>query len=68
VRKIRKSGVQPELANQYIHSHAPEQDRDDYIRLWADFMADAQPTLQSDFDYQLHDALALLGRDCNVTA
>jgi hypothetical protein len=66
VRKIRKTGLQPELASQYIQAHAPEQHQNDYAQLWADFMHEAQPKLQSDFDYALHDALALLVRDCNV--
>jgi hypothetical protein len=66
VRKIRKTGLQPELASQYIQAHAPEQHQNDYVQLWADFMHEAQPKLQSDFDYALHDALALLVRDCNV--
>jgi hypothetical protein len=66
IRKIRKTGLQPELASQYIQAHAPEQHQNDYAQLWADFMHEAQPKLQSDFDYALHDALALLVRDCNV--
>jgi hypothetical protein len=66
VRKIRKTGLQPELASQYIQAHAPEQHQNDYAQLWADFMHEAQAKLQSDFDYALHDALALLVRDCNV--
>lgn len=66
VRKVRKSGWQPQLAVQFIQTHAPGQDQNDYLRLWADFVADAQPTLQSEFDYALKDALALLARNCNV--
>jgi hypothetical protein len=66
IRKIRKTGLQPELASQYIQAHAPEQHQNDYAQLWADFVHEAQPKLQSDFDYALRDALALLVRDCNV--
>jgi hypothetical protein len=66
VRKIRKTGLQPELATQYIAAHAPAQHQSDYAQLWTDFITDAQPKLQSDFDYALHDALALLVRECNV--
>jgi hypothetical protein len=66
IRKIRKTGVQPELAVQYIQAHAPTQDQDDCILLWKDFWGDAQATLQSDYDYALQDALALLVRNCHV--
>jgi hypothetical protein len=76
IRKIRKEGkgtktvspgFTPELANQYILANAPEQHQGDYTRLWQEFVEDALPTLQSDFDYELKDALALLRRECNVT-
>lgn len=66
IRKIRKTGVKPELTRAYIQNHAPAQHQDDYARLWIDFMLEAQPTLQSDFDYSLKDALSLLRRECNV--
>ena len=67
VRKIRKSGWQPELATQFIGEHAPVQHQSDYVRMWEHFVDDAQATLLSDRDYKLHDALALLRRDCNVS-
>ncbi len=72
IRKIRKpgktqgAGFNADLALQYIREHAPEQHQDDYTRLWQGFVEDALPTLQSDFDYELKDALALLRRECNV--
>jgi hypothetical protein len=76
IRKIRKvskdkvagidPALKPELASQYIIDHAPEQHQDDYTRLWQSFIEEALPTLQSDFDYELKDALALLRRECNV--
>jgi hypothetical protein len=67
VRKVRKSGWKPELANQFILEHAPVQHQSDYVQVWAHFVEDAQVTLISDRDYKLHDALALLRRDCNVS-
>jgi hypothetical protein len=67
IRKIRKTGVQPELAVLYIQAHAPTQDQEDCILLWKDFWGDAQATLQSDYDYALQDALALLVRNCHIT-
>ncbi len=66
LRKIRKTGFQPALANDYIGQHAPELDQADYVKMWADFVADALAVLQSDFDHTLQDALALLKRDCNI--
>lgn len=66
VRKIRKSGLQPELARQYILDNAPAQHQDDYVQLWRSFLDESQRTLQSDSDYELKDALALLRRECVV--
>ncbi len=81
IRKIRKNtkghdaisgsphkpaGLDPELARQYILANAPEQHQGDYAQLWQEFVEDAQATLQSDRDYELKDALALLRRECNV--
>lgn len=67
IRKIRKSGLQPELTSTYIRSHAPEQHQEDYQHLWLDFLSEAQSTLLSDRDGKLTDALALLRRECNVS-
>jgi hypothetical protein len=67
IRKIRKTGLHPELARDYILSHAPAQHQDDYVRMWLDFCDEAQATLLSDFDYELKDAQALLRRECNVS-
>jgi hypothetical protein len=66
IRKIRKTGLQPSLASDFIRNHAPEQHQYDYAQLWDDFLEEARPTLQSDMDYALNDALALLRRECNV--
>lgn len=67
VRKIRKTGLKPELVSQYINDNAPEQHQDGYGRLWENFIEEALPTLQSDHDYALKDALALLRRECHVS-
>ncbi len=66
VRKVRKSGLHPELATEFIRAHAPGVHQQDYITLWTSFVQDAEKTLLSDMDYQMHDALALLRRECNV--
>jgi hypothetical protein len=66
LRKIQKSGFKPALAHQYIVDHAPVQHQDAYASLWDDFVEEAQATLQSDAVHALHDALALLRRECHV--
>ncbi|RZI84290.1 MAG: hypothetical protein EOP38_09590 [Rubrivivax sp.] len=66
IRKLRKSGVDTELARQYIVEHAPVQHQDDYVQLWKSFMEESRATLLSDADYELKDALALLRRECIV--
>ena len=68
VRKLRKSGWQPALAGDFIRAHAPGVHQPDYLRLWNDFVQDAEKTLLSDMDYQMHDALALLRRECSVVS
>jgi hypothetical protein len=67
IKKIRKNGLQSELVGPYIQEHAPAHAQQDYSELWQGFVDEAQTTLQSDFDYQLQDALALLRRECNVS-
>jgi hypothetical protein len=66
IRKIRKSGVQAELATAFIHANAPAEHQDDYIDMWEAFIDESLATLESDHDYKLHDALSLLRRECNV--
>ena len=66
IRKIRKTGLKPELPTEFIRDHAPEQHQDDYQRLWQGFIEDSLATLKSDFDYELADAMALLRRECNL--
>ncbi|WP_353141012.1 hypothetical protein [Limnohabitans sp.] len=66
IRKIRKSGVQPELAKVFIQTNAPIEHQEGYLAMWASFLDEALDTLQTDHDYKLHDALSLLKRECNV--
>jgi hypothetical protein len=47
--------------------NAPVEHQGDYLRMWQAFIDEAQATLVSDHDYQLHHALSLLRRECNVT-
>ncbi len=66
IKKIRKSGLDAELPLAYIREHAPVAYQNDFCEMWQEFIADAQSTLKSDFDYNLHDAMALLRLQCNV--
>ena len=66
IKKIRKSGINAELPVAYIREHAPVAYQNDFCEMWQEFIADAQSTLKSDFDYNLHDAMALLRLQCNV--
>ena len=66
IRKIQKSGLKPSVAEQYILAHAPAEHQDGYQQLWADFVEEAQHTLQSDAVHAFNDALALLRRECHV--
>lgn len=67
VRKIRKTkAFEPQIASDFIRDHAPAEHQADYEKLWRSFIDDGLATLQSDFDYQLNDALALLRNECNL--
>ncbi len=68
VRKIRKSGMTPEPVSHYILGHAPAHYQEVYLQLWQDFLDEAQDRLLSDHDDALHEAMALLRRDCNIAA
>ena len=66
IRKLQKSGLKPEVAEHYILSEAPVEYQDGYQQLWADFVEEAQHTLESDAVHAFNDALALLRRECHV--
>jgi hypothetical protein len=66
IKKIRKSGIDADLPIAYIREHAPVAYQNDFCEMWQEFITDAQSTLKSDFDYNLHDAMALLRLQCNV--
>ena len=68
IKKIRKSGLDIDLPIAYIREHAPVSYQNDFCEMWQEFITDAQSTLKSDFDYNLHDAMALLRLQCNVEA
>jgi hypothetical protein len=66
IRKIRKSGLDADLAAKYIEEHAPVQYQEAYGELWRSFVSESKATLLSDKDYELKDALALMRRECVV--
>jgi hypothetical protein len=67
IRKLRKYGWQPPLARDYLSQHAPEHLQPDFLNLWETFVAESQATLLSDRDAKLHEAMALLRRECNLS-
>ncbi len=67
VRKAGKTGIDVDAALHYIEAHAPAAYQADYAQLWRSFVDEARATLQSDSDYELNDALALLRRECHVS-
>ena len=68
VRKIRKSGLDAELPRQFVRRHAPAEHQADYLQLWDNFLQEGERILRSDAVHSLQDALALLRRECQVTA
>jgi hypothetical protein len=68
VKKIRKSGLQPQLPLQFIEANAPAEHLEDYVSLWNNFVEESHATLTSDHDYTFNDAVALLRRECNVSS
>ena len=68
IRKIRKSGLKPELAEQYIQAHAPAAYQADYLKLWHSFLDEARAPLTRDVDDGIQNALTLLRRECHVKA
>ncbi|HMS26426.1 MAG TPA: hypothetical protein PKC80_03540 [Burkholderiaceae bacterium] len=72
IRKIRKAVLQGEAGldsakvNHYLEEHAPPAYQAAFAQLWLEFLHDALPTLKSDFDYDMHDALAHLRLHCHI--
>ena len=66
LRKIQKSGLDADLPRQFVRRYAPMQHQADYLRLWDDFLEEAQRILGSDLAHARQDALALLRRECNI--
>jgi len=73
VRKIRKAvqqgdvGLDTSKVKNFLAEHAPPAYEAAFAKLWHDFLRDAKPTLTSDFDYDMHDALAHLRLHCHIT-
>lgn len=65
--KVRQTGLQSALADDFIRTHAPHDLQEDYLHLWQSFVEDASPTLRSDLQFAQADALALLRRECNIS-
>jgi hypothetical protein len=66
IRKIKKNGLNAAVAIEFIQKFAPVLHQDDYLKVWADFLHEAEPLLKSDQSFAEKDGLQLLRRECNV--
>ncbi|MDB5846262.1 MAG: hypothetical protein JWP29_14, partial [Rhodoferax sp.] len=66
VRKLRKSGLHPQLASDFIRDYAPHENHADYQRLWANFIEETQRDLLDERDTKLVEAMNALKLHCNV--
>ncbi len=66
VRRVRKHGWQPELAEEFIRAHAASMRQASYLALWKSFVDESASTLLNHRDERLEEARALLRRECHV--
>lgn len=66
VRKLRKSGLHPELASDFIRDYAPHENHADYQRLWAQFVEETRRDLLDERDTKLVEAMTALKLHCNI--
>ena len=66
IRKIKKNGLNSAAAVEFIQKFAPALHQDDYLKVWSDFLHEAEPLLKSDQSFAEKDGLQLLRRECNV--
>ncbi|APW37882.1 hypothetical protein RD110_12300 [Rhodoferax koreense] len=66
VRKLRKSGLHPELASDFIRDYAPHENHADYQRLWTHFIEETRRDLLDERDTKLHEAMTALKLHCNI--
>ena len=52
--------------SQFLEEHAPPAYQAAFGKLWQEFLHDALSTLKSDFDYDMHDAMAHLRLHCHI--
>jgi hypothetical protein len=66
VRKLRKSGLNPEVASAFIREFAPHENHADYQRLWAQFVEETRRDLMDERDTKLTEAMNALKLHCNI--
>lgn len=66
VRRVRRHGWQPALAEAFIRDHAAGARRASYLALWKSFVDESGRTLLDARDERLEEARALLRRECHV--
>ncbi len=68
VRKLRKNGLHPETASDFIRDYAPHENHADYQRLWTQFVEETRRDLLDERDTRLVEAMNALKLHCNVVA
>ena len=68
VRKLRKDGLHPERASEFIREYAPHENHDDYQRLWSHFIEETRRDLLDERDTKLVEAMNALKLHCNIVA
>ncbi|MES2934511.1 MAG: hypothetical protein V4805_13605 [Pseudomonadota bacterium] len=66
LKKIREHGLHPELAVEFIKTHAPHEKQEGLLEDWGNFMQDAESYLLDDWDATFHGALRFLEENCYI--
>jgi hypothetical protein len=66
LKKIRASGMQAELATDWIKTAAPHEKQEGLLQDWSDFVEESQAFLMDDWDTTYSGALRFLSENCHI--
>lgn len=66
IRKVRKDGLQPALARNFILQHAPHEKQAGLLEDWDEFSEQASLYLLDEWDQDLHLAMRFLRENCYI--
>ncbi|WP_295756960.1 hypothetical protein [Undibacterium sp.] len=66
LKKIRASGMQAELAIDWIKTAAPHEKQEGLLQDWSDFVEESQAYLMDDWDTTYSGALRFLSENCHI--